>query len=68
MAYDFGDEGATIDGSIVLVYLSTIKTFSDQVDEFEEYYVTKPRAQWYSNSSLFVSWFGINDISNGYNP
>jgi phospholipase/lecithinase/hemolysin len=48
--------------------LSTIKSFSEQVDEFSQYYVTKPRATWYSNSTLFVSWFGINDIQNGYSP
>lgn len=42
-----------------------VRTFQTQVQEFEDLFTPMPgpsRANWHSNDTLFVVFFGINDM------
>ncbi|OKL58861.1 hypothetical protein UA08_05596 [Talaromyces atroroseus] len=62
--YDFAVGGATIDNSIVPAYLSTVASFVQQVND--RFAALSPAPAWDSDDALFTIWFGINDISRGY--
>ncbi|KAJ4387613.1 hypothetical protein N0V93_008209 [Gnomoniopsis smithogilvyi] len=66
LAYDFAVAGATVDSDIVPQYESSVRDFVQQVTEFQNHYSDSDI--WNSSNSLFTSWFGINDIINGYAP
>ncbi|KAH8194284.1 hypothetical protein TruAng_011557 [Truncatella angustata] len=67
-AYDFAVAGATVDSVIVPPYQSSVKSFVQQVALFEQYYGSGGVYEdvWTAENSLFASWFGINDVLNGY--
>ena len=62
--YDFAHSGAIVNGSLVDPYESVNNTFTAQVDnQFLPYLAPKPTyARWTSQNSLFIVFFGINDI------
>ena len=65
--YNLGFGGATVDSDIVPCYDPAVPDFRAQVNnEFFPYYVDEPTAGWNSGNSLFISFFGINDITNSY--
>lgn len=60
LALDLAVGGATIDTTLIapgmpLIY---IKSFKEQVEEWETYNFT-----WKADSSLYTIWFGVNDIT-----
>ena len=58
---DFAVGGATVDSNLVKPYLDTVKSFVEQVGEWEQ---IKGR----DTSALHTVWFGINDVtSSSYN-
>jgi len=60
--------GATVDSALVQPYLPTVLSLKDQI--YKEYipeYSTHPSYfNWNKKSTLFASFFGINDIGNTY--
>ncbi|MCJ1448475.1 MAG: hypothetical protein MMC23_008992 [Stictis urceolatum] len=62
--YDFAHSGAIVNCSLVDPYESVNNTFTAQVDnQFLPYLAPKPTyARWTSQNSLFIVFFGINDI------
>ncbi|KAG9041964.1 hypothetical protein FS837_011514 [Tulasnella sp. UAMH 9824] len=66
-AYNFAYGGATIDATLVTPYLSTVKSLTDQVNQFVANLGPKPSyAPWTSSNSIFSFFIGINDIGNSY--
>jgi phospholipase/lecithinase/hemolysin len=62
--YDFAVAGATIDNTLVPAYESTVPSYDQQVSRF---LTLTNKTEWQSDNTLFTVWFGINDISRGYN-
>ncbi|KAK5108872.1 hypothetical protein LTR62_007762 [Meristemomyces frigidus] len=60
--------GATVDSALVQPYLPTVLSLKDQIiDEYLPKYSTHPSFfNWKMGSTLFASFFGINDIGNTY--
>ncbi|KAG9009740.1 hypothetical protein FRB90_008161 [Tulasnella sp. 427] len=66
-AYNFAYGGATIDATLVTPYLSTVKSMTDQVNQFVTNLGSKPSyAPWTSSNAIFSFFIGINDIGNSY--
>lgn len=66
-AYNFAYGGATIDATLVTPYLSTVKSLTDQVNQFVTNLGPKPSyAPWTSSNAIFSFFIGINDIGNSY--
>ncbi|GAA5889751.1 hypothetical protein JCM6882_004310 [Rhodosporidiobolus microsporus] len=68
--YDLAFSGATVNGSIVEGSEGT-PDFVAQVEMWEEYFeqgtgTALGEAPWVSNTTLFVLWFGINDVGFSY--
>ncbi|KAF7346805.1 Carbohydrate esterase family 16 protein [Mycena sanguinolenta] len=67
LTYNYAYGGATIDANLVVPYLPTVLSLTDQVNEFLEGVAKKPAtAPWTSTNALFTIWIGINDIGNSY--
>ncbi|KAH9205232.1 carbohydrate esterase family 16 protein [Leptodontidium sp. 2 PMI_412] len=73
--YDFAVAGAVVDNNLVPPYVVDLPSFVTQVASFRKYYEhpngvytksTTTSVEWTSTNTLFASWFGINDILNGY--
>ena len=68
LTYNLAYGGATIDANLVTPYLPTVKSLTDQVNQFLASYVDWPASQpWASENALFSVWIGINDIGNSWN-
>lgn len=67
LTYNYAYGGATIDANLVVPYLPTVLSLTDQVNEFLAGVAKKPAtAPWTSTNSLFTVWIGINDIGNSF--
>jgi hypothetical protein len=67
LTYNYAYGGATIDAALVPPYTSTVKSLTDQVNQFLSGAGKKPAATpWTSSNSLFSIWIGINDIGNTF--
>jgi len=67
LTYNFAYGGATIDANLVTPYLPTVKSLTDQVDQFLTTYADKPAsAPWKCENTLFSVWIGINDIKGSW--
>ncbi|KAJ7624134.1 hypothetical protein B0H17DRAFT_963972 [Mycena rosella] len=67
LTYNYAYGGATIDANLVVPYLPTVLSLTDQVNEFLAGAAKKPATSpWTSANSLFTVWIGINDIGNSY--
>jgi phospholipase/lecithinase/hemolysin len=67
LTYNYAYGGATIDTNLVVPYLPTVLSLTDQVNEFLTGVAHKPAtAPWTSANSLFSIWIGINDIGNSF--
>jgi len=67
LTYNLAYSGATIDVKLVTPYLPTVKSLTDQVNQFLASYAGKPAsAPWRSENTLFSVWIGINDIGNSW--
>ncbi|KAF7363023.1 Carbohydrate esterase family 16 protein [Mycena venus] len=67
MTYNYAYGGATIDANLVVPYLPTVLSLTDQVNEFLAGAAKKPATTpWTSANALFTVWIGINDIGNSY--
>lgn len=66
--YDFARGGSTIDRDIVAPVWPTASTLKDEVDQqFLPNYASKHTSrQWSPSTTLFTTWFGINDILVSY--
>jgi len=59
--------GATVDATLVTPYATTVLSFIDQVNQFTQYFASKPSAvPWTSANTLFAVWLGVNDVGNSY--
>ena len=69
-AYNLAYGGATIDASIVMSgFGPTVRSFTDQVEhEFLRTYVNNSEVPWTASNSLFLIFFGINDVTNSFAP
>lgn len=67
LLYDIAVSGATVDNTFVAASTG-VSTFIEQVSGFTATYGPNSAGAglWNSEDSLFMVWFGINDISNGY--
>ncbi|KAJ7167229.1 hypothetical protein C8R43DRAFT_877408 [Mycena crocata] len=65
LTYNYAYGGATIDANLVIPYLPTVLSLTDQVNQFLAGAGKKP-APWTSSNALFTVWIGINDIGNSY--
>ncbi|KAK7058179.1 carbohydrate esterase family 16 protein [Favolaschia claudopus] len=67
LTYNYAYGGATIDANLVVPYLPTVLSLTDQVNQFLAGAGKKPASTpWTSANSLFTVWIGINDIGNSY--
>ncbi|KAK7013839.1 carbohydrate esterase family 16 protein [Favolaschia claudopus] len=67
LTYNYAYGGATIDANLVVPYLPTVLSLTDQVNQFLAGAAKKPASTpWTSANSLFTVWIGINDIGNSY--
>ncbi|KAJ7474110.1 hypothetical protein FB451DRAFT_1466641 [Mycena latifolia] len=67
LTYNYAYGGATIDANLVVPYLPTVLSLTDQVNEFLAGVAKKPATTpWTSANALFTVWIGINDIGNSY--
>ena len=67
LTYNLAYGGATIDANLVTPYLPTVKSLTDQVNQFLASYADRPAiAPWESGNTLFSVWIGINDIGNSW--
>lgn len=67
LTYNLAFGGATIDSKLVTPYVPTVKSLTDQVNQFLATYSEKPAsAPWRSENTLFSVWIGINDIGNSW--
>ena len=66
--YNLGYGGATISDSIVKSgFGPTVQSFQDQVEEeFLLTYVNNSEVLWDASNSLFIIFFGINDVTNSF--
>jgi hypothetical protein len=65
--YDLGYGGATVDRTIVPPFLDYIPDFRQRVkNDWLPNYGNQALATWTAANSLFVTFFGINDITNTY--
>jgi len=65
--YNYAYGGATIDATLVPPYTPTVKSLTDQVNQFLTGAGKKPAATpWTSANSLFSIFIGINDIGNSF--
>ncbi|ORX41223.1 hypothetical protein BD324DRAFT_613692 [Kockovaella imperatae] len=63
--YNYARPGAVIDAEIIPPGLETYGTLQTQLDEFGELFTPLPgpaKVNWHSDDSLFVVFFGINDM------
>lgn len=61
LTYNLAFLGATVDEDIIKPFQDWVKSFEDQVVEFNNAY-TGNKKQWNADTTLFVTWFGQNDI------
>ncbi|KAL5512574.1 hypothetical protein ACEPAG_3227 [Sanghuangporus baumii] len=67
LTYNYAYGGATIDASLVAPYDPSVKSLTDQVNQFLSAAAAKPSTTpWTSDNALFSFWIGINDIGNSY--
>jgi len=67
LTYNLAYSGATIDANLVTPYTPTVKSLTDQVNQFLASYADKPASvPWKSKHTLFSVWIGINDIGNSW--
>ena len=67
LTYNLAHSGATIDANLVKPYTATVKSLTDQVNQFLTSYADEPAsAPWSSENTLFSVWIGINDIGNSW--
>ncbi|KAJ6582626.1 hypothetical protein DFH09DRAFT_1145651 [Mycena vulgaris] len=67
LTYNYAYGGATIDAKLVVPYLPTVLSLTDQVAQFLAGAGKKPTtAPWTSANALFSVWIGINDIGNSF--
>ena len=66
--YNLGYGGATIDPAVIeSSFGESVQSFQQQVeDEFLPHYVNRGDVPWTGKNSLFIIFFGINDINEGY--
>ena len=67
LTYNFAYGGATIDANLVKPYTPSVKSLTDQVNQFLVTYADKPTwAPWKSENTLFSVWIGINDVGGSW--
>ncbi|KAI0074838.1 hypothetical protein K474DRAFT_1664941 [Panus rudis PR-1116 ss-1] len=70
LTYNFAYGGATIDASLVQPYDPSVKSLTDQVNQFlsaiQSGTINSNNAPWTSKNALFSFWIGINDIGNSW--
>ncbi|KAK2464398.1 hypothetical protein APHAL10511_003546 [Amanita phalloides] len=65
--YNLAYGGATIDSKLVKPYLPTVKSLTDQVNEYMASFSDHPASvPWKTRNTLFSIWIGINDIGNSF--
>jgi len=65
--YNLAWGGATTDSALVTPFESTVHSFVDQVNTFNEVFTPAPaEAPWQSSNSLFAVFIGINDVGNSW--
>ncbi|KAK7032146.1 hypothetical protein VNI00_013320 [Paramarasmius palmivorus] len=65
--YNYAWGGATIDANLVQPWNPSIKSMTDQVNQFLSALGNKPSsAPWASSNAMFSFWIGINDIGGSY--
>lgn len=68
LSYNLAVGGATTDSDLIPPYAPTVKSFVDQVDEFETKLAQKP-TPWTSENLLVGIWIANNDVGNTWdNP
>lgn len=55
--------GSTVDSRVVKPYMAGTSLFDQMRDFFRWYGNDSPRAPWKSDDTLFMFWFGVNDIA-----
>ncbi|ORY35921.1 hypothetical protein BCR39DRAFT_513085 [Naematelia encephala] len=63
--YNFARPGATVAQDIIPPGLEKYGTYTTQLQEFEDLFTPlpgPPRVNWHDNDTLFVVFFGINDM------
>lgn len=65
-SYNFAYGGATIDANLVTPYTPTVRSLTDQVNDFIAWNAKQSPKAWSSANTLFSIWIGINDIGNSY--
>lgn len=64
LSYNFAFSGATVDSNLVAPFAPGVKSFIDQVGDFNDNVANCPdEAPWDASNSVFTTWFGINDIN-----
>jgi hypothetical protein len=67
LTYNLAYSGATIDANLVTPYTPTVKSLTDQVNQFLASYADRTSSDlWASKNTLFSVWIGINDIGNSW--
>ncbi|KAL0061268.1 hypothetical protein AAF712_011926 [Marasmius tenuissimus] len=66
LTYNFAYGGATIDANLVEPYEPTVKSMTDQINQFLDWNEAGGSAVWKSENTLFSVWIGINDIGNSF--
>jgi len=65
--YNFAYGGATIDANLVPPFDPSVRSLTDQVNDYLGSVANKPsNTPWTSANTLFSIWIGINDIGNSY--
>ena len=62
-AYNFAMGGSTVDSRVVKPYLAGTSLFDQMRDFFRWYGTDAPKMPWKSDDTLFIFWFGVNDIA-----
>ncbi|WVQ95764.1 hypothetical protein IAU59_002863 [Kwoniella sp. CBS 9459] len=63
--WNFAKPGATVSHSVLPPGLESYGTYETQINDFEELFTPSPgpkNVNWQSNDTLFVVFFGINDM------
>ncbi|WVF68086.1 hypothetical protein IAT40_002849 [Kwoniella sp. CBS 6097] len=63
--WNFAKPGATVSRSVLPPGLESYGTYETQIDDFESLFTPSPgpsNVNWQSNDTLFVVFFGINDM------
>ncbi|KEY72681.1 hypothetical protein S7711_02472 [Stachybotrys chartarum IBT 7711] len=67
LSYNFAYGGATTDASLVTPYDPSVRSFVDQIGQFNSSIATHPSyAPWTAANTLAGVWMGVNDVGNTF--